>query len=530
MTDLKAWLAPFGVDAPTIKVKGVKADSREITPGDVFIATKGVFQNGEIFIDSAIKNGAAVVLVDSAAAVLVNNQLAAERTDVIGVDDLSQVLPKLLAAFYHNGNNIHKIGITGTNGKTTISQIIAQLGEQIEQKISVIGTLGAGTLDNLVNINNTKPGLASNTTLGLANNYRLFDQFAQDGSQFVAMEVSSEGQAQGRLSGIEFDCVVFSNLTRDHLDYHGTLDNYAQAKKALFDSNPSATTVVNIDDDTGRGWFGQWHDERNVIAVGAYDEKYAKFDHVMFDEVQYTPKGLAFTLRSSWGQAVVLSPLFGHFNLTNLVSAIGVLLSFNIELADLTGAVEHIRAVPGRMELFAADKVIAIVDYAHTPDALSQALQALKNHVDGQLWCVFGCGGDRDQGKRPLMGKIAELHADNIIITNDNPRHEVPEQIIGDITAGLSNPDLACIELNRKQAISATLLKAKAGDIVLIAGKGHETYQLVGDDVIDYDERAYVRECALALQNNALQANTFENNALANHSNKNSTMNEETVS
>ncbi len=508
MTDLQAWLMPFGVDAPAINVKGVKADSREITPGDVFIATKGIFQNGVIFIDSAIKNGAVAVLVDSL--------FANERTDVIGVDNLSAVLPKLLAAFYHKGNNIHKIGITGTNGKTTISQLIAQLGKQITQKVSVIGTLGAGTLDNLVNINNIKPGLASNTTPGLANNYRLFDEFAQDGSQFVAMEVSSEGQAQGRVSGIEFDCVVFSNLTRDHLDYHGTLDNYAQAKKALFDSNPSATTVVNIDDDTGCDWFEQWHDTRNVIAVGAYDEKYAKFNHVMFDDVQYTPKGLAFTLRSSWGQTVVLSPLFGHFNLTNLVSAIGVLLSFGIKLAELTDAVAHIQAVPGRMEQFAADKAIAIVDYAHTPDALSQALQALKNHVEGQLWCIFGCGGDRDQGKRPLMGKMAELHADNIVITNDNPRHEAPEQIISDICAGLSNPDLVCIEMNRKQAISTTLAKAKMGDIVLIAGKGHEAYQVFGDDVIDYDERTFVRECALALQTDALA--------------KSSSMNEETVS
>jgi UDP-N-acetylmuramoyl-L-alanyl-D-glutamate--2,6-diaminopimelate ligase len=512
MTDLQVWLAPFGVDAPAIKVKGVKADSREVAPGDVFIATKGVFQNGEIFIDSAIKNGAVAVLVDS--------HFAGERTDVIGVDDLSQVLPKLLAAFYHKGNNIHKIGITGTNGKTTISQMIAQLGQQIQQEVSVIGTLGAGTLDNLVNINNAKPGLASNTTPGLANNYRLFDQFAQDGSRFVAMEVSSEGQAQGRVSGIEFDCVVFSNLTRDHLDYHGTVDNYAQAKKALFDSNPLAKTVVNIDDDTGRDWFEQWHDERNVIAVGAYDETYAHFKHLMFDEVQYTEKGLAFTLRSSWGQAAVLSPLFGHFNLTNLVSSMAVLLSFDIKLADLTEAVEHIRAVPGRMEQFSTDQAIAIVDYAHTPDALSQALQALINHVKGQLWCIFGCGGDRDQGKRPLMGKMAELHADNIVITNDNPRHELPEKIISDITAGLSHPDLACIEPNRKQAISSTLKKAKVGDIVLIAGKGHEIYQIVGDDVIHYDERAFVRECCLALQTEAL----------AKDSNRNSTMSKETVS
>ncbi|NQZ06481.1 MAG: UDP-N-acetylmuramoyl-L-alanyl-D-glutamate--2,6-diaminopimelate ligase [Algicola sp.] len=544
MTDLQTWLSPFGIDAPAIKVKDVKADSREVTPGDVFVATKGVNQNGEIFIDSAIANGASAVLVDSAAAGVVESAAAGVvqsaaagvvqsdqegRTNVIGVENLSDVLPKLLAAFYRGSNRIKKIGITGTNGKTTISQLIAQLGDQVKQQVSVIGTLGVGRLDNLVDINNTTPGLA--------NNYRLLDQFALDGSVFVAMEVSSQGLAQGRVSGIAFDCTVFTNLTQDHLDYHGTLEHYAQAKKDLFDSNSSATTVVNIDDATGLQWFEQWQDDRNVIAVGAYDEKFSELftakknvKHVMFDEVQYTPQGLAFTLRSSWGQAVVYCPLFGHFNLTNLVSAMAVLLSFDVKLADLVGAVKQIRAVPGRMEQFAADplstgQVIAVVDYAHSPDALGQALQALKWHVKGQLWCIFGCGGDRDKSKRPLMAKMAELHADNIVITNDNPRYEAPEQIIDDIKAGLSNPDGVSIELDRKQAIATTLMKAKAGDIVLIAGKGHETYQHFGDEVIDYDERAFVRECCLSLHTHALATHALEKN-----SNKNSTMSEETAS
>jgi UDP-N-acetylmuramoyl-L-alanyl-D-glutamate--2,6-diaminopimelate ligase len=483
-SSLDTWLAPFGIKADAAQVKDVKSDSRDICPGDVFLAFKGLSQNGVAYIDNAVANGAVAVLIDRKDVEQVDKTADVQ---VVAVDELLAKLPQLLSAFYHDSKQIKKIGVTGTNGKTTISQLVAQLADKVGQKTSVIGTLGAGTLSSLVDINNTTPGLA--------NNYRLLSQFAQNGSRFAAMEVSSQGLAQNRVSGIDFDWVVFTNLTQDHLDYHGTLNNYTNAKKRLFDTNKSATAVLNIDDPVGASWFNQWQTSRKLIAAGGFDESYTAGEYVMYSDVRCTHQGLAFTLHSSWGEAKIVSPLFGLFNLNNLVTAMAVLLSAGIALAQLVEVVKQIEAVPGRMEKFSDGGVVAIVDYAHTPDALSQALQALKGHVKGQLWCIFGCGGDRDKSKRPLMGRMAESFADQIIVTNDNPRSEAPQQIVEDIQAGFTPRAKVVVELDRKRAIFETLSSAKADDMVLIAGKGHETYQIIGDYVIDYDERLYVSQC-----------------------------------
>ncbi len=478
---LKHWLAPFGIDlsgidlTANISVNDVRMDSRDVRPGDVFIAVKGAAQNGVDYIASAMQNGAVAVLAEEPAG------------DAIVIAQLSQRLPELLAAFYHQCNDTKLIGITGTNGKTTISQLVAQLNPQ---PTAVIGTLGVGLLNAL------KPHV--NTTPGIADNYRLLHQFVEKGCDYTAMEVSSVGLDQGRVSGLDFDCVVFTNLTQDHLDYHGDLASYTEAKKALFEHNPTATTILNVDDQTSLGWLYEWATSRKVIAVGSYIERYVSGQHVMFRNAKFSNSGLAFTLVSSWGEAEVVSPLFGQFNLNNLVSAMAVLLSYGVALSTLVDAVTHLTAIPGRMEQFAQSAgAVAVVDYAHTPDALAQALQALKRHTQGTLWVIFGCGGDRDQSKRPLMGQIAQRYADRVILTNDNPRHEKPEQIVIDIQTGLDVSDGAkvIIELDRKKAIANTLKQAAKGDVILIAGKGHETYQIFGDEVIDYDERAYVRQC-----------------------------------
>ena len=482
---LNSWLAPFGIEAPQLTVNDVRVDSREIKPGDIFIATNGVNQNGVKFIDSAIKNGAVGVMIDSQA------QSQAIKVPLILVDDLVMKMPELLSAFYPLGLQLKKIGITGTNGKTTVSQLIAQLGEQLKQKVSVVGTMGVGSLDALVDINNTTPGLV--------NNYRLLDEFARAGSQYVSMEVSSQGLDQKRTLGIDFDCAIFTNLTQDHLDYHGTLAAYAEAKKALFDDNPLATAVLNIDDATALSWLEQWRGTRDIIVVGQYNADLTDMKHVMFKEVKYTNQGLAFELVSSWGNASVLSPLFGHFNLSNLVGAMAAMLSFGFSLLNVVASVAKLSAVKGRMEQFKHQGISAIVDYAHTPDALAQVLQALKGHVKGQLWCVFGCGGDRDKSKRPMMGAIAEQFADKVVLTTDNPRHEDGLLIIEDIKAGMHCPQKVTVQPQRKQAVAQTLTAANNGDIVLFAGKGHETYQVFGDDVIDYDERNYVRQCLKAM-------------------------------
>lgn len=487
---LDHWLAPFVVDATSIAVADVRIDSREVKPSDVFVATQGFSQNGVQFIDKAIEAGAVAILVDSTV------QVADKSVPVYPISQLTKTLPQLLSRFYDQGVNTQAVGITGTNGKTTVSQLLAQLGEQVGCKTAVVGTLGAGRLGQLEKMNNTTPGIADN--------YRLLDQFATDGCDFVAMEVSSQGLDQDRVAGIAFDTTVFTNLSQDHLDYHGDLDSYAAAKKMLFEQNPQATRIINIDDATGLAWYQQWQDrantiELNSIAIGTYDSAFASQPHVMFDDIEFQSAGLAFTVKSSWGETKMKCPLFGRFNLHNLVSAMAVHLVKGVALQTIADAAEKLSAVPGRMERFCSNSaaevgVVAIVDYAHTPDALKQALQAVKAHVSGRLWCIFGCGGDRDQGKRPLMGKMAELYADEIVVTNDNPRHETPEQIVKQILDGMSCTEQVTVELDRKQAILQTLKTAANGDIVLIAGKGHETSQIFCDEITQYDERDFVRQ------------------------------------
>ncbi|MFT4925586.1 MAG: UDP-N-acetylmuramoyl-L-alanyl-D-glutamate--2,6-diaminopimelate ligase [Phenylobacterium sp.] len=475
----------------------IRMDSRLVCPGDVFVAIKGVDSNGVNYIDSAIQQGAVAVLVDAVDVVDIekaHQQMAANvGVALIAIDQLWDKFPSLLNHWYTEAAQTKLIGITGTNGKTTISQLIAQLAQQNQQQVAVIGTLGIGRLGAL------EP--QENTTPGIADNYRLLNQFVQDGCEYVAMEVSSQGLAQGRVSGLDFGCTVFTNLTQDHLDYHGDLASYTNAKKALFEQNPTASTILNIDDPVALSWFKQWHGQRNMIAVGTYDQAFTEGalagQHVMFTDAQYTSTGLVFNLISSWGNRHIESPLYGQFNLNNLVTALAALLSYGLPLDKLVDSVEHLQAVCGRMEQFGHDEkgLVAVVDYAHTPDALAQALQALRRHTDGQLWCIFGCGGNRDKTKRPLMGQIAEQYADWVIVTNDNPRHELAQDIAADIAAGFAQRSSVTVELDRKKAIAQTLKQAKKGDVILIAGKGHETYQVFGDEVVDYDERAYVSQC-----------------------------------
>jgi UDP-N-acetylmuramoyl-L-alanyl-D-glutamate--2,6-diaminopimelate ligase len=505
-TSLKPWLVPFVASAADIidaAVSDVRMDSRDICLGDVFVAIKGLSQDGINYIGAAINKGAVAVLVDVDDLVRAQSHAGSKAVQVIGIEQLCQRFAHLLAAFYPAANDNKIIGITGTNGKTTTAQLIAQLAGHQRQRVSVIGTLGVGFLDALQEHPNTTPGIADN--------YRLLDSFNREGSDYVAMEVTSQGLAQGRVSGIDYGCVVFTNLTQDHLDYHGDLDTYTAAKKQLFEQNPAATTILNCDDPVGASWFKQWRSTRKLIAVGSYDAQYTDNLHVMFKAIDYTSQGLEFTLVSSWGEARVKSPLYGRFNLNNLVTAIAVLLSDgeqstdDEQLSELVEAVTHIEAIPGRMEQFShfvednadSDKqaIVAVVDFAHTPDALAQTLLELREHTNGKLWCIFGCGGDRDKSKRPLMGQMAKQYADHIVLTNDNPRHEVPEQIVIDIQNGLANPDDAQVELDRKVAISNTLAKASPGDVILIAGKGHETYQVFGDQKTDYDERVFVAQC-----------------------------------
>jgi UDP-N-acetylmuramoyl-L-alanyl-D-glutamate--2,6-diaminopimelate ligase len=371
----------------------------------------------------------------------------------------------------------------------------------------VIGTLGAGIMASGGDL--AKVVATDNTTPSLAKNYELLHRFATDGCQLAAMEVSSAGLDQSRVSGLGFDCVIMTNLSQDHLDYHGDMSNYANAKRQLFESNPDAVMVLNIDDGTARSWYQDYQAESLVWAVGRFQSDHQYEHYLFYKDLVCTAQGFDFTLISHLGQFEVQMPLYGEFNVYNLLCALVALIcpvgqspeEATQLLSKLIALVPSLKAVNGRMEQFSAGSKVAIVDYAHTPDALSQALKSLRSHSTGKLWCVFGCGGDRDRTKRPLMAQAAQKYADCIVITNDNPRHEKPQDIAADIQAGLDNTSDVYVEvkLDRKLAIADTLALANDDDIVLIAGKGHETYQVFGDDVIEYDERGFVHQCCVSL-------------------------------
>ena len=485
-------------------------DSRHITKGSVFVALPGIGSHGAVFVGDAIASGALCVLMDEHDINRLPTLSSVDSKKVVMVADLSVKLPLLLEAFYPLVAAMKKVGVTGTNGKTTVSQLVAQLSVLCGQGAGVIGTMGAGTfeLDDVQQKAVFKPLIeTANTTPHLVINYQLIAELgAELKTNLVAMEVSSIGIDQKRVDELGFDVVIMTNLTQDHLDYHGDMQTYAQAKKQLFVDNPDAVMVLNMDDETASRWYKDFAAEHQVIAVGQYQAENSYKRYLCYDQVRNTDAGFEFMLRSNEGDFKVNLPLFGQFNIANALCAMAAMVGLGVSVNALAEKLSGLSAVDGRMECFnyvienatqSAGKVKAIVDYAHTPDALDKALGSLRQHCQAELWCIFGCGGDRDKQKRPLMAKAAEKWADKIVVTNDNPRHELPQSIADDICTGFSTSTVVKVELDRKQAIANTLAMANDDDIVLIAGKGHETYQVFGDDVIEYDERAFVLQCCL---------------------------------
>jgi UDP-N-acetylmuramoyl-L-alanyl-D-glutamate--2,6-diaminopimelate ligase len=307
------------------------------------------------------------------------------------------------------------------------------------------------------------------------------------------MEVSSHALVQQRVAGLLFDVGVFTNLTRDHLDYHGSMAEYGAAKALLFTPQLSRVAVINVSDEFGRKLAAQ--SQLPVWAYGKAEHCRGYNRYLAYSDVTATTDGYQLQLTSHAGKHSLYLPLLGEFNIQNVLAAMASMLVLGYELPAVVAACSKLRAVPGRMEQFNfSQQFTAVVDYAHTPDALQQALQSLRKHCAGRLWCVFGCGGDRDRGKRPLMGQIAEQYADHVIITADNPRSEDMLQICDDIAAGMSPDGSYSIEPDRQAAIKLALISAQAGDVVLIAGKGHETVQIIGAEHRQYDERAYLRQ------------------------------------
>ena len=471
------WLAGVATVSADCPLNNLQLDSRKVQPGDVFLAIPGVAQHGNAFIADALAQGAALVLTDSG---------DYAEPNVIVLPDLMALLPQLAASFHRQpAHQLQLVGVTGTNGKSSVTFFINQLADMLQLNASVIGTLGYGHFDALTPLPNTTPHYVDLQ--------KILATAVSQHTQLVAMEVSSHALVQQRVAGLDFQVAVFTNLTRDHLDYHGTMADYAAAKALLFQPQLCHAAVINVSDEYGRKLAAQCQVPVWVYGKAEHCHGYPRF--LAYSDVSVMETGYQVTLSTQTGEHQLQLPLLGEFNIQNVLAALCTMLVLGHDLSSLLHAASSLVAVPGRMEQYPfAQQFTAVIDYAHTPDALQQALLSLRLHCRHRLWCVFGCGGDRDKGKRPLMGQIAELYADHVIITADNPRSEDVLQICADIAAGMSPDAFYQLEPDRRQAIMLALSSAQPGDIVLIAGKGHETLQIIGKEQRHYDERAYLQQ------------------------------------
>ena len=483
MISLQQLLGYYPLPLPPLDVSGLKLDSRQVAGGDCFVAVPGYQVDGRDFIEQALVQGASVVLAESDSVGIE----ARGNGYVIEVPDLKNQLSAIAGRFYqHPSQQLKVIGVTGTNGKTSVTYILAQLLNQLGEQAAVIGTTGSGFPGRLSAETHTTPD-------PLAVQQRLASLKAE-GATVVAMEVSSHALVQRRVEAVTFAAAVATNISRDHLDYHGTMVNYTGAKRRLFTELDSAQSVVNCDDSALAAWLPDRSDSWRY-SLRAQTAQHS----VWAEEVQYSAQQTQFTLciRIATDQVErhsVCSPLLGSFNVYNVLAAVTALLSLGYPSADIVAAIRQLEPIPGRMEAFsAAGKPVVIVDYAHTPDALQQVLTATRKHCKGQLWVVFGCGGDRDRGKRPQMGRVAAELADRVIVTDDNPRTEEPAHIVNDILTGMPNRRHVEVQFGRREALQKALQQAASDDVIILAGKGHENYQVIGQQRLPYDERAEVQ-------------------------------------
>lgn len=467
---------------PALSVSGLSLDSRTIKEGELFLACAGTVQHGMYFIDQAIERGAVAVALEPTAeseAIDPNGY----SVPVFWVEGLHRVASEVAGRFYaHPSHEMSLVGITGTNGKTSVSHFIAQAIAE-DKRCGVVGTLGSGLYGELVSTGHTTPD-AVTLQAELA-------RMQEAGASHVAMEVSSHALDQGRVSGVRFAVAVYTNLSHEHLDYHGDMLSYAGAKRQLLEMPELKAAVINADDETGRGWLSQLPAGVEAISYALQgSEGEAVSPTLLGSELCLDGEGLHMWVRSPWGEGELKSNLLGRFNASNLLAALGALVALGYDFGEALVRLSRVSTVPGRMERFYAEgKPLVVVDFAHTPDALSHVLQALREHTRRRLWCIFGCGGERDREKRPKMGQIAEALADSVVITDDNPRRENPFNIIEDIICGIENPDSVYVNRDRAQAIAHAIGLSREGDVILVAGKGHETEQQIGEQRIPYSDR-----------------------------------------
>lgn len=485
-------------DVPAVEVSHIALDSRNVQAGGVFMACQGLTSHGLDYLHQALRLGGKVVLWEPADNVQLPDTLPAGVT-AVAVPGLAKKVGIIAARFYGEPAGSLKVtGVTGTNGKTSCAHLLAQALTRYQVNCGVLGTLGQG----LYNLENSLPP-GTHTTPNAVVVQSLLADFVAQGASHVAMEVSSHALDQGRVSGLQFYTALFTNLTHDHLDYHGDLLHYASAKQKLFLTKGLRHAVINADDETGRAMLNTLPDGLHAIAYRLKSQNSDTADtfslrsgiQQLFAECRLHTAGLTLHVDGDFGQGELNASLLGRFNAYNLLAVLGALLTLNVPFQKALLLLSQSRTVPGRMECFGGDnRPLCVVDYAHTPDALRQVLIAARAHCSGKLYCVFGCGGDRDTDKRPLMGALATTLADEVLITDDNPRTEEPGKIIDAILAGIQDKKAVQVEHQRSKAIEQVFDKAGAGDVILIAGKGHEDYQIYGTEQRPYSDRTTVQQ------------------------------------
>ena len=448
--------------ASSTLIRELTLDSRKVRPGDLFLAVPGTQQDGRVHIADAVARGAAAVAYEAEGAAA----MTAHSAELVALKGLANQLSAIAGRFYGEpSRGLHLIGITGTNGKTSVSQLLAQALDLLGERCGIVGTLGNGFYGALEQGRHTTPDpIGVQATLADMKNA---------GARAVAMEVSSHGLHQGRVAALAFDVAVLTNLSRDHLDYHGSMQAYAEAKAALFAWSGLRCRVLNLDDAFGRELAAAEHESRLISYSLSDADAYLYCRDAQFDE-----QGVRATLVTPRGEGSLRSSLLGRFNLSNLLAVVGTLLGLDNPLDEILKVLPKLQGPIGRMQRLGGGKLpLVVVDYAHTPDALEKVLEALRPHVNGRLQCLFGCGGDRDSGKRPLMAAVVERLADAVLVTDDNPRTEAPAQIFTDIRAGFASPASVQFVHGRGQAIAQLIAAASADDVLVLAGKGHEDYQ-----------------------------------------------------
>ncbi|HYW93671.1 MAG TPA: UDP-N-acetylmuramoyl-L-alanyl-D-glutamate--2,6-diaminopimelate ligase [Gammaproteobacteria bacterium] len=469
-------------------VEGVSMDSREAAPGDLFLATIGSREHGLAYAEEAIRRRVAAIAYE------VPTELPLPEADIplIPVPALGRQAGNITARFHgYPSRRMQVIGVTGTNGKTSCASLLAQVLGEAGAGCGLVGTLGYGRPGDL-----TDTGMTTPDPVRLQ---KILAGFRDNGITRVAMEVSSHALAQQRVAGVHFDAALFTNLTRDHLDYHRSGECYFRAKRRLFEHPHLKVAAINADDPSGLRLLEALPPGCHAVLYGTTGIDPPPGMARLEARIETGGSGLVLQVDGSWGSALVEAPLLGRFNGLNLLGCLAVLLGLGLPLDEAVRRLAGVRPVPGRMQVCGGDGLpLVVIDYAHSPDALEKALTACREHTGGRLICVIGCGGDRDRGKRPAMGRIAGRLADWLVLTDDNPRGEDPDAIVAGILEGVPAPERVTVQHNRRRAIAQAIAGARPGDLVLVAGKGVEGYQIVGDRRIpfrdgDAVERALAR-------------------------------------